>query len=688
MRTAKILAGLLGGTAALVLAALLAVWMLANPNAYKSRVAAAVKESTGRDLALAGDIKLSVFPRVALELGPASLGNPPGFGDEPFLTFRHATVRVKLWPLLHDQLALDGVAIDGLDLRLRRNADGEGNWGNPAHPKVASALFNSTGVGDIGHSLGDLAGIRVTQGRISYQDVVIDQLQLEFGAVTADGVVPVTTAFDADLGTPHAHASVNGKFALSPESSARQLRVAAISLSGLANRPGGNQPTHWEISAPVIDVNPADQSVQAPAFALRYLGAQVHGNLKGRKIGDDWDVAGSVTVAPLLLREFLPRLGITVPRIQDPRALSELTASCDFTYDAAGTHFSKIQAHLDDTQIHGSVAILNGDPRSVRFDLAADSIDADRYLEPPGEPPADQARVPPVAPSGESAAKVTEAAKTGGTMNVSGAAKSDRAAKSVEADGTLSVASLHAAHLDFTSVKLTIDSKDHVVHLFPAQALLDGGRYSGDITYDRSGDIPSLSLDEHLAEVDMRRLFGDTAGGNRLSGRGNVSIEARAQGRGTQAMLASLNGHLEASLADGAFEGVDLDFEFGVAQALLGRAPKSKGDDTRRTTFDTFRLSADIANGVATTKDLTLSSQALRVTGQGSTNLSTKAVDFQLLASLSTAPDSIVDIPLRITGTYSDPTVRPDLAKLVKGELKQRLQEVLHDKLPGLFGKP
>jgi hypothetical protein len=58
------------------------------------------------------------------------------------------------------------------------------------------------------------------------------------------------------------------------------------------------------------------------------------------------------------------------------------------------------------------------------------------------------------------------------------------------------------------------------------------------------------------------------------------------------------------------------------------------------------------------------------------------------LASISTPTAAIDNIPLRITGTYTDPTVRPDLDKLVKGELKQRLQDVVHDQLQGLFGKP
>jgi len=128
MRNFKVLVGLAAGIVVLLGAALLGVWLLVNPNQFKGRIAAAVKESTGRELRLSGDIKLSVFPWIALELGPATLGNPPGFSEEPFLSLAHASVRVKLLPLLRERLEVARVDIDGLDVRLRKNAEGRGNW--------------------------------------------------------------------------------------------------------------------------------------------------------------------------------------------------------------------------------------------------------------------------------------------------------------------------------------------------------------------------------------------------------------------------------------------------------------------------------------------------------------------------------------------------------------------------------
>ncbi len=129
MRALKILGVAIGGLVALVLVLLVAVWLFVDPNDYKDRIAAGAKSATGRDLTLTGDIKLTVFPWVGLTLGPASLGNPPGFGDEPFATVQRAALRVKLIPLLRKQLQIGRLEIDGLDLRLKQQRRRQGQLG-------------------------------------------------------------------------------------------------------------------------------------------------------------------------------------------------------------------------------------------------------------------------------------------------------------------------------------------------------------------------------------------------------------------------------------------------------------------------------------------------------------------------------------------------------------------------------
>jgi AsmA protein len=659
VRTVKILAGLVGGIIGLIVAGLLAVWLLVNPNDYKGRIAAAVKESTGRDLELKGDIKLSVFPWVALELGPASLGNPPGFGTEPFLAFNHAAVRVRLWPLLAKRLQMDRIEVDGLDLRLRKNAQGSGNWENFGQAERSAP---KAGGDQSSGSLPELAGVHVTHGRVSYQAIVIDKFNLETGAFGGHGVTPVSIAFDASRGVPGENVTLKAQFDLSADSHNKRLRLAAVSLSGLLGRPGdGRAP--WEMSAPSIEADLSGQTAAVPTFALNYAGARLTGKLQATKILDDLGLSGSVALAPVVLREFAPRLGIVLPNTRDPRALAQLSASSDFRYDANGVRLDPMQVQLDDTHLKGN-AELAVEPRALKFNLNVDQINVDRYLS----------------------------ADTGPATVTPKAAKSAPAAdasKAPDAEGRLSVGSVHFSALDLSNVRLTLASKDNVVHLFPVLALIDGGSYSGNITLDRRGATPTLSMDEHLSGVDMTRLLAGTSYKGRLSGHGNVNVRATARGTGLDAVKQTLNGHFDANLADGALEGVDLAYEIGLAQALIKHTAEPTRSNPPRTKFDAFKLSAQITNGVANTSDLTISTPVLRVTGQGSANLVNKAIDFQMLASVLKSPGaSAADIPLKITGTYVDPTVRPDAESLAKSEIKRKLQDVLKKNgLEGLFGR-
>ncbi len=693
MRTVKILSVVVGCSLALIVAGLFAVWLSVNPNDYKARIAAAVKQSTGRELTLQGDIKLSVFPWVALELGPASLGNPPGFGEEAFLAFNHAAVRVRLLPLLAKRLDVDRVDLDGLDLRLRRNAEGRGNWEGFGGPQRSGAQAGAgagagagTGAGATataseGGGVGPLprlGGLRITNGRVSYRDalggvaggLVVERFTLETGAFGGPGVTPVSVAFQANRGVPDETLTLSAQFDLSADARYRRLRLEAVSFSGLLGRPGDGPPVHWEVSAPVVEADLAQQSVGVPAFAMSYSSAHVTGKLQAIKILGDLSMTGSVALAPLVLHEFAPHVGIVLPQTRDPRALAQLSASSEFSYGASGVRFEPLRLQLDDTHLQGSVA-LAGEPRAVKFVLTVDRIDLDRYLS-----------------AGTGADAGAPAAAAPGPKSAAGAsAHAANASKLPDADGVLTVGSLHLSPLDFANVRVTVGLKDDVVHLFPALAQVDGGNYSGNITLDERGATPALSLDEHVSGVDMTRLLAGTAYKGRLAGQGTVNLKATAQGAAMDSILRTLNGHFDANLADGAVEGIDVAYQLGRAQALLKGGPEPPRSNPPRTRFDAFKVSAQIADGVARTSDLTIASAALRVTGQGSANLVSKGLDLQMLASVFQSPGTrLADVPFKITGTYLDPTVKPDVEALAKGQLKQKLQDVLKKNgLKGLF---
>jgi AsmA protein len=108
------------------------VVLFVDPNDYKDDIERLAEQQTGRQLELAGDLKLSVFPWLAIEFGPASLSDAPGFGDEPFVAVQHARLSVRFWPLLRGAIEIGDIRLDGVIVRLITDAAGRENWADLA----------------------------------------------------------------------------------------------------------------------------------------------------------------------------------------------------------------------------------------------------------------------------------------------------------------------------------------------------------------------------------------------------------------------------------------------------------------------------------------------------------------------------------------------------------------------------
>ena len=671
MRGVKILGFIVGGVVALFVVALICVWLFVNPNSYKGRIAQEVKQATGRDLALDGDIKLSVFPWIALELGPASLGNPPGFGSEPFVSVRHVALRVKLLPLLHGQLEVGRLEIDGMDLRLKKGAQGKGNWED-----FGKKADSQPGTNDAGGAKGfkELAGVLVKDSRISYETNVLTDLNLDIGRVAMKTPIPVKLDFKLDRGGDSAALAFNGALNATLDPDAKIYGLAALTLSGEMKSKTDSRPIVWRFTAPAVDVDLGAQTVKAPAFTAQYAMAQLSGSLAGEKIVDAPAVHGSLKLEPLVLREFLPRMGVDVPKTRDPKVLSKLTAATQFAYGNNAAKFSDLVITLDDSKFTGDAAVTNLDTKALAFDLKLDQIDIDRYLSPDESAPK-----PDDKPVELPAEKL----------------------KPLNANGKFSIGRARVAGVDLTNVQLTLQSKDGVIHLDPVKAQLYGGQYDGDVTYDASGKLPAVRLVQQMSGIDVAKLLKSTVKSERLSGRANVSMKLAGQGRTSDALIKAFAGHVDMNVADGAVEGIDLWNEISRAQALFQKQAIPAESTAKRTRFDALKASADIAGGVATMKDINIASQNLHVTGTGTANFISHAIDYRILVRLLKAPPgqgadlgklALADIPVTITGTMSDPKVRPDLEGIARAALqnkvdekKEELKKKLQDKLQDLF---
>jgi len=639
MRIVRIIGFGLGGLVALALIVILAVALLLNPNDYKDRIIHQVKAATGRDLALPGAIKLSVFPWIALELGPARLGNPAGFPGEEFLSVEHVALRVKLLPLLRRNLQIGRIEIDQLDLHLLKNAAGKGNWEDFGNHEAAPATDSGGAGGPHDSIFQSLAGIIIRNSHVSYNTVSVADLNLEIGNVAQQALVPVSLRFRLERGAD-----------------APSLPIV--------------------VSSPSVALDLAAQTLNATSVRAQIAAAILSGAVRGEQVLGSPVISGQLTLEPVDLRALMAQLGMRAPVTRDAQAYSRFSAKTDFRYAGRSAELPTLEAQLDDSHLKGSVSVTDLDTRATRFALVLDHIDIDRYRAPLGKVPA-------------IASDAAPAALPGATL------------RTLEAQGTFVIGSAKFSAITLSDVNLTLQAHAGLIQLAPLKSRLYGGQYSATIGYDVRGEVPQLQLDQQLTGVDMTPLLKDAVDSHRLSGHGNSTMTLTGHGLDSDALMKSLSGRLELHLQDGAIEGADLGYEIGIAQALLKRQSLPATANTHHTKFDSFKVSAAITGGIARTDDLTIGTPYLRITGQGTTNLLSKALDLKLVATVLKAPGNaagtdlsdltLAAIPVAITGTATEPKVRPDLQGIVKSQLQQKardlLKDKLNDRLKGLFGR-
>lgn len=194
----------------LAIIAIVALPFFIDPNDYKPQISEQVKKATGRELVIDGDIGLSVFPWVALDLGKVTLSNAPGFTADTFAQVESANVRVKLMPLLKQQLEIDTIALDGLVLNLERNKQGITNWADLAGDSKDKPSDTSA----IDLAAISIAGVNLTNANIHWLDQTtgenyqLNKFNLKSDALVFNKPMGITTDFDIVSVAPPATAHI------------------------------------------------------------------------------------------------------------------------------------------------------------------------------------------------------------------------------------------------------------------------------------------------------------------------------------------------------------------------------------------------------------------------------------------------------------------------------------------------
>ena len=206
----KIIVGLL----LLVVVAVIVVPFVIDPNDYREQIQSVVKDKTGRDLVINGDLSLSIFPWIGVGVKDASLSNASGFKAKHFAEIKEANIKVKLLPLLSKQVEVSTVVLNGLRLNLEKNKAGKTNWADmaaasgdakktPAQPKDGQASATALGAIAVG-------GLQMVDANVIWFDAstnnryALTDLDLTTDALSINNPMAIDLAFTVDSDKPKA----------------------------------------------------------------------------------------------------------------------------------------------------------------------------------------------------------------------------------------------------------------------------------------------------------------------------------------------------------------------------------------------------------------------------------------------------------------------------------------------------
>lgn len=658
-----------------------------DPNDYKQQLAQAVQEKTGRELSIAGDISLSLFPWIGVSVEQAALSNAAGFSGGAFAQIGLAQVQVKTWPLLRSlgkDIQVDTIILNQPSILLQKNKQGVTNWddltklGGESEKPDPAAAQDATGAGLAAIAVG---GIDIKNATVVWDDAATDAhyevggLQVTMGQLSLQEPVPVQLEFGLTSKEPQVSGTVtlDGLVALNKET--KELRVndghAAIKADG-KGIPGGKLDVTAQLT---IIANEKNQSAKLSQLVVSVLGLQLKGNVEASEFTTEPKFVGQIKVEEFVPKTLFKALEIELPEMSDAAALSKAALQTNFNATTKRAAWDALVLNLDDTKLTGKGSVVNFAKPAVSFNLQIDGIDVDRYLPPPK-------------PDQEVATPASAAAAGAGALPV-------ETLRALNLNGSVAIQKLKAYNIRSTEVQINVMAKNGVLKVFPAKAKLYQGTYSGNVQVNAAGKTPVLSMNERVSGVRAGDLLKDMLGDSPLSGVANVHVQLDATGDTPDQLQKKLNGDIAFSVSEGVLKGVDIVGNIQKAyfayNIIKGQAPPQL---TQRegTTFADMKGTAKVVNGVISNNDLQAQVACFRVNGAGTIDLAQSVADYTLKATftdvaageecqaLHKLQGKTISIPLR--GPLDKLAAgKPDLAKMLGDVAKQELQEKAKEKV-------
>ncbi len=427
-------------------------------------------------------------------------------------------------------------------------------------------------------------------------------------------------------------------------------------------------------------------------LVLQGLGLDVRGAAQAENIQKDPKFAGTLKLKPFDARKLLTQLGQAVPETTDPNALTTVGFETALAGSKNSINLRNLALRLDETRIKGTISVADFSQPAIGFKLDVDGIDADRYL------PREKAEK--AGGDARKSDKPKSRAKKGRARDAASGTDDGvpvgSTAGALNLKGVLTVGKLKIANATLTQLSVAVNAKDGDINLNPIAADLYQGQFAGSVGLDTRAAKPKLSMNESLTAVQIEPLLKDLSGEAKLAGTANLKAQLNGAGASADAIKRTLSGKAAFQFLDGALIGVNLGQLTRKAQAgFVGKV-----DEKAKTDFSEMAGTLIFDQGVVRNQDLVLKSPLLRIAGKGQADLVSERIDYTLNTTLSATAEDLggITIPIKVSGTFDDPSYTPDVAGLArvkaakaleknKEKITEKLKEKLGEDAGGVLGE-
>ena len=616
-----------------------------DANHYKQDLSDIVRDSTGRDLQFYGDVELTFYPALGMELGALSLSNAVGFGSTPMIKVDKVSISVDVASVIAFSPEIDELILDGLKINLQNNNKGVTNWDDFKEPQDAqspnapllrtepkssgSSSSNQSKVKSEPMNIsGAFGGLNITNAELSWVDAqagseyLVQNLTIKTGRITPEAPFDLKMQVvvkskgeinaDIDLATQIQYWFDNGRLNLTD-------LVLNVSAAGEPLPLGKIQ---VGIASELIELNPQKRSVSLKGLVLK----------------------------------------------------------------------------IDDNTIKGNVTVSDTAQPVINFKLASNKLDIDALIG-----------MTPVHPSSVTPKKSTTATESitgieSNSVNVIPDAVKEPVKiilpmdllRIIQADGELVVKQLTMQNLLLNDINLGISTNAGIVNLDPIRMNLYDGSVSGQVRLDVNGALPKYRVNKKIQGVQIGALLTDLNGEDRINGVLNANVSLSTQGEWLSVLKKNSNGDIALALRDGALKGFNIRHSIDKAKAKL-KGDSEPPKQVSQTDFSSLELSGLIKKGVFISNDLKLQAPIIRVSGEGQVDLNNETVNYLVNAKLvgtikgqdGGAADDLSGllIPVRIDGPLAEPKIDVQLDEMLKKKaaaLKAKLKAQLNEKKAAL----